>query len=71
MLTTLVPEQIQSLGKIMDYQLSFLPSNPLPQGSIIVINFPPTFQVVVNTPYNYVYVNQGLDDVDENNILNI
>lgn len=61
----------QATGKVMDYSLSFLPTNPLPSGAYLRILFPTTFRLVSGTLYDYVYLKQGLDDVSESQPLQI
>jgi hypothetical protein len=51
---------VQSRNKVMDYSVSFTPKNPLSLDSVIVIDLPTGFTLVVGSGYDYLRVIQGV-----------
>jgi len=53
------PYAIQSINKVMDYQLSFTPTNPLSNNNSIVVDLPTGFTVLSGSGYDYIRVTEG------------
>ncbi len=66
---------INSRSRIMDYEIKFTPSFPIPSGCNIKIVFPAYMKILMNTYFGTAkdfqihYVKYGLEDPDENNPL--
>jgi len=60
------------MNKIMEYELKFNLKNAIPSGSVIKIQFPPTFKIIDKSfLYSRYYIKYGLEDISEDSPVGI